>query len=128
MGFAMVRTRRAEIFGFDAAHALGDMESMLPDLASDQPALYTPLGLYAPWDQRITSLLNEVRGRARTGVAAPEEIVDVRQPLDALRLSKDAHELALMRRAAARYRPRLTAAARWARRGSDGSSTRSRPS
>ncbi len=73
---------------------------MLPDLASDQPALFTPLGLFAPWDKKITDLLNEVRGRARTGVAAPEEIVDVRQPLDALRLVKDEHELKLMRRAA----------------------------
>src|SRR4029453_19216188 len=33
-------------------------------------------------------------------IAAPEEIVDVRQPLDALRLVKDEHELKLMRRAA----------------------------
>ena len=31
-----------------------------------------------PWDRRVTDLLNEVRSRARTGVAAPEEIVDVR--------------------------------------------------
>ena len=65
---------------------------MLPDLASDQPALYTPLGLFAAWDRRIAALLNEVRGRARTGVSAPEEIVDVRQALDAMRLVKDAHE------------------------------------
>src|SRR4030095_8275856 len=73
---------------------------MLPDLASDQPALFTPLGLFGPWDKKITDLLNEVRGRARIGIAAPEEIVDVRQPLDALRLVKDEHELKLMRRAA----------------------------
>ena len=30
------------------------------------------------WDRKVTDLLNEVRSRARTGVAAPEEIVDVR--------------------------------------------------
>ena len=56
--------------------------------------------MFAPWDKKVTGLLNEVRGRARTGVASPEEIVDVRQPLDALRLVKDEHELKLMRRAA----------------------------
>jgi Xaa-Pro aminopeptidase len=42
-----------------------------------------------------------VRSRARTGVAAPEHIVDVRQSLDAMRLVKDEHERSLMRRAAA---------------------------
>jgi Xaa-Pro aminopeptidase len=90
-----------EIFGFDAAHPMADLDAMLPDLAGDQPALYTPIGLYATWDQKIAAVLNEVRGRARTGVNAPEEIVDVRQPLDAMRLVKDAHEIALMRGAAA---------------------------
>ena len=36
----------------------------------------------------------------RTGVAAPEAVVDVRGAIAAMRLVKDAHELALMRRAA----------------------------
>ena len=99
-GFRYGPDAAREIFGFDEAHGIAELDKMLPDLASDQPALFTPLGLFAPWDKRITDLLNEVRGRARTGVAAPEEIVDVRQPLDALRLVKDEHELKLMRRAA----------------------------
>ena len=90
-----------EIFGFDAAHPIGELEAMLPELAADQPALYTPIGLYAAWDQKIAALLNEVRSRARTGINAPEEIVDVRQPLDAMRLVKDEHEIELMRGAAA---------------------------
>ena len=89
-----------EIFGFDAAHPIGELDAMLPDLAADQPALYTPIGLLAAWDQKVAWLLNEVRSRARTGVNAPEEIVDVRQPLDAMRLVKDAHEIALLRGAA----------------------------
>ena len=99
-GFRYGPDAAREIFGFDEAHAITALDKMLPDLACDQPALFTPLGLFAPWDKRVTDLLNEVRGRARTGVAAPEEIVDVRQALDALRLVKDEHELKLMRRAA----------------------------
>jgi len=90
-----------EIFGFDAAHPLGEMDSVLADLVADRPALYTPLGLLPAWDRKVTDLINEVRGRARTGVAPPEHIVDVRQSLDAVRLVKDAHEQSLMRRAAA---------------------------
>ncbi len=99
-GFRYGPDAAREIFGFDEAHGIEELDKMLPDLASDQPALFTPLGLFSSWDKRVTDLLNEVRGRARTGVAAPEEVVDVRQPLDALRLVKDEHELKLMRRAA----------------------------
>jgi len=89
------------VFGFDEALPIGELSSRLPDLASDRPALFTPLGLFSDWDRRVTDLLNEVRNRARTGVAAPDEVVDVRGALDAMRLVKDAEELRLMRRAAA---------------------------
>jgi Xaa-Pro aminopeptidase len=100
-GFRYGPDAAREIFGFDEAHPISDLDRVLPDLAADRPALYTPLGLFAGWDRRVTELLNEVRNRARTGVSAPEEIVDVRATLDVLRLVKDQHELALMRRAAA---------------------------
>jgi Xaa-Pro aminopeptidase len=44
--------------------------------------------------------LNAVRAQARAGVSAPTQIHDVRTLLDEMRLSKDAAELATMRRAA----------------------------
>ena len=100
-GFRYGPDAAREIFGFDAAHPIAALAAMLPDLASDQPAVYTPVGLFPAWDRMIADLLNEVRGRARTGVSAPEEIVDVRQSVDAMRLVKDQHEMKLMRRAAA---------------------------
>jgi len=100
-GFRYGPDAAREIFGFDEAYPIAALDTMLPDLASDRSALYTPLGLFAAWDRRVTDLLNEVRKRQRTGVVAPEEIVDVRQAIDTLRLVKDEHEIALMRRAAA---------------------------
>jgi Xaa-Pro aminopeptidase len=99
-GFRYGPEAAREIFGFDAAYPLADIDNLLADLACDRPALYTPLGQAAWWDKRVTDLLNEVRGRARTGVAAPEHVVDVRQALDAMRLVKDQREQGLMRRAA----------------------------
>ena len=99
-GFRYGPDAAREIFGFDEAHSIAELDKMLPDSASDQPALFTPLGLFPAWDRRVSDLLNEVRARARTGVGAPEEIVDVRAVLDALRLVKDEHEQKLMRRAA----------------------------
>jgi Xaa-Pro aminopeptidase len=100
-GFRYGPDAAREIFGFDAAHPVSEMPKLLPELASNQPALHTPLGLFAPWDRMITELLNDVRARARAGIAAPEEIVDVRQAIDAMRLIKDEDELKLMRRAGA---------------------------
>ena len=71
-GFRYGPDAAREIFGFDEAHPIARAGPVLPDLASDRPALYTPLGLFAAWDRKVTELLNEVRDRARTGVAAPE--------------------------------------------------------
>jgi Xaa-Pro aminopeptidase len=99
-GFRYGPDAAKEIFGFDEAHSIDAMPEKLPELASDRQALFTPLGLFDTWDRKVTQLLNDVRSRARTGVASPEEIVDVRASLDAMRLLKDDHELKLMRRAA----------------------------
>jgi Xaa-Pro aminopeptidase len=100
-GFRYGPDAAREIFGFDEAHPIAALREKLPEIAADRPALFTPLGLFGDWDRQVTDLLNEVRSRARTGVAAPEEVVDVRAALDSMRLVKDAHELALMRRACA---------------------------
>ena len=100
-GFRFGPAAAREVFDFDEAFSMAELDAMLPDLASDAPALYTPIGLFDAWDRKISDVLNTVRNRARTGVEAPEQIVDVRQALDAMRLVKDEHELALMRRAAA---------------------------
>ena len=55
---------------------------------------------YKTRDHLITATLNEVRNRVRTGIAAPETVIDVRSAIAAMRLVKDAEELGLMRRAA----------------------------
>ncbi|HEY6895296.1 MAG TPA: aminopeptidase P N-terminal domain-containing protein, partial [Rhodanobacteraceae bacterium] len=100
-GFRYGPDAAREIFGFDEAHPISALSAKLPEMASDRPALFTPLGLFEAWDRRVTDLLNEVRNRVRSGVSAPDEVVDVRATLDTMRLVKDDHELALMRRASA---------------------------
>src|SRR5690348_3299621 len=99
-GFRYGPEAAREVFGFDEALPIEAVRERLPELASDRPALFTPLGLFSDWDRQITDVLNEVRARARTGVAAPEEIVDVRGALDSMRLVKDAAEIRVMRHAA----------------------------
>jgi len=87
-------------FGFEEAHSIAKLDAMMPDLLADRGTLYCHLGADAGWDARVTGWINEVRGRARSGVAAPSEIKDVHALLDEMRLIKGPEELAVIRRAA----------------------------
>ncbi len=99
-GFRWGPQAARERFGFDEAHPIGALDETLAQLLENQPALFYPLGADAEWDARAMRWLNAVRAKARAGVQAPERVQDVRTLLDEMRLVKDAHELALMRRAA----------------------------
>ncbi|HSS26799.1 MAG TPA: Xaa-Pro aminopeptidase [Usitatibacter sp.] len=99
-GFRFGPELAAEQFGFDEAHPYGELDQRMPDLLANQEVLHTPVGADAAWDQRVAGWLNSVRARVRTGVTAPDQIRDVRAMLSDMRLFKDEHELAVMRRAA----------------------------
>jgi Xaa-Pro aminopeptidase len=88
-------------FGFDAAYSIAQLDEKLVELMGNQPAMFYPLGSDAVWDQRLLQLRNAVQEKIRSGIHAPEEIRDVRALLNEMRLFKDAHELDIMRRAAA---------------------------
>jgi Xaa-Pro aminopeptidase len=90
-----------ERFGIDEAHPIAALDEQMTALLADRASLWTPLGADAEWDARVMRWLNAVRARARAGVTAPHRLHDLHAALDDMRLVKDAHELALMRRAAA---------------------------
>ncbi len=90
-----------EVFGFDAAHPIAEFDTRLAELLADQPALWFSLGHDAAWDARIAAALNAVRTQTRAGKRTPAMLHDVRAALDEMRLVKDAHEIGLMRKAAA---------------------------
>ena len=100
-GFRFGPAAAQERFGFDEAHPIALLDAKLAELLADQPALYYPVGADAAWDARAMGWLNAVRAQARAGVGAPERVQDVRALVDEMRLVKDAHELGVMRRAAA---------------------------
>jgi Xaa-Pro aminopeptidase len=99
-GFRFGPDGAREIYGFDAAHPVGEFDAQLVELLADQPALWFSLGHDAAWDARIGSALNAVRAQTRAGKRAPAVLHDVRAALDEMRLVKDAHEVELMRKAA----------------------------
>jgi Xaa-Pro aminopeptidase len=90
-----------EKFLFDETYSITQLDEKLPELLANQPRLAYTVGEAASWDARVLGWLNAARGKARAGVTAPEEIVDVRRWLDEMRLFKDAAELDVMRRAGA---------------------------
>jgi Xaa-Pro aminopeptidase len=87
-------------FAFDAAHSITELDARLPELMGDRARLAYAVGDDPAWDARVIGWLNAVRAKTRQGITAPGEILDVRHALDEMRLIKDGHELALMRRAA----------------------------
>ncbi|OYY93058.1 MAG: Xaa-Pro aminopeptidase [Hydrogenophilales bacterium 28-61-23] len=99
-GFRYGPEAAREIFQFDATFAYDKLDEELPRLLENQPALHYAIGFDTAWDARMLGWLNAVRTKARTGVGAPATLIDARAIIDEMRLIKDAHELALMRRAA----------------------------
>jgi Xaa-Pro aminopeptidase len=89
-----------ERFGFDEAQPIAQLDEAMSALLADRAALWYPVGADPEWDARAMRWLNAVRAKARSGVAAPQQLHDVRAPLDDMRLVKDAQELAVMRKAA----------------------------
>ena len=87
-------------FGFDEAYSISQLDDLLPKLMGNQAKLFFSLGAGSEWDAKVTSCLNKVKDLARTGVSAPESILDIRQLIDVQRLIKTPFEQDLMRRSA----------------------------
>lgn len=100
-GFRYGPDAARDAFGFDEAFPIDELAQKLPDLIANRDALWHVLGDDPEWDTRIFAALNTVRAQARAGKHAPARICDLREPLDRMRLVKDAHEIDIMRRAAA---------------------------
>ncbi len=89
-----------EHFGFDRSLPFASLDEEMPKLLADRPALWYALGSDEALDTRVHRWLGVVRAQARAGVAAPARAFDLRAVLDEMRLVKDDHEIATMRRAA----------------------------
>jgi Xaa-Pro aminopeptidase len=86
-------------FDFDEAYPVEEFDARLPGLMAGAPSLFYSMGFDAPFDDRVVKALNSVRNMVRSGLNAPDAIRDARSMIDAMRLVKDKHEIATMRRA-----------------------------
>jgi Xaa-Pro aminopeptidase len=99
-GFRYGPEAARETFGFDAAFPIGALDTEMPKLMADAPALFVSLGNDSKLDTQVQKWLASVRMQARAGVNAPATMHDVNVLLNEMRLIKDDSEIAIMRRAA----------------------------
>ncbi len=99
-GFRFGPDAAKEIFGFDEAYSIQQLDEIAPKLLANQDQLFYSLGADAAWDAKTTAWLNHLRTQARTGISAPDQVLDVRKMLDEMRLIKSPFEMDLMHRSA----------------------------
>lgn len=99
-GFRLGPDAAVASLGLDAAHPIASIDTELPKLMANQPAVFCPLAQGTAFDARFQHWMASVRSLARVGAGVPAASHDVLALLDEMRLRKDAHELDTMRRAA----------------------------
>jgi len=99
-GFRYGADAARDTFGFDEAYSINELDSVILKLLANQPKFYFSLGESSAWDTRVTGWLNALRSQGRTGVTAPESVVDIRQLVDEMRLVKSPFEQALLQQSA----------------------------
>ena len=88
-------------YGADDAYPITDLDDILPGLLENRERIYYTMGNNAPFDQRVLGWVNQVRGKARSGIHAPEQFVSLNNILHDMRLYKSRHEISVLRKAAA---------------------------
>ena len=86
--------------GVDSAFSISELDTRMPQLLDGRDAVSYPFGIHKGLESRIDGWLAGVRGRVRMGAICPEQQRDLCSVLDEMRLVKDEHEQATMRRAA----------------------------
>ncbi|MFM2036537.1 MAG: hypothetical protein RL459_1802 [Pseudomonadota bacterium] len=86
--------------GVDKAYSNADLDTRLPKLLESCEAVWFAFATHPGLETRVAGWLNKVRARVRFGALCPEQQRDLCGVLDEMRLFKDDHEQAIMRRAA----------------------------
>ena len=85
--------------GVDEAYSVAELNERLPRLLENRATVWFPFATHAGLEGRVDGWLQKVRARVRFGALAPEAQRDLCAIVDEMRLIKDAHEQATMRRA-----------------------------
>ncbi len=89
-----------QTLGLDEAFATPELDAKLPTLLDGCQSVWYPFATHKGLESRIDGWLGSLRARVRYGTLCPDQLRDVCSLLDEMRLVKDAHEQAVLRRAA----------------------------
>ncbi|MDI1338420.1 aminopeptidase P N-terminal domain-containing protein [Polaromonas sp.] len=87
--------------GVEAAFSVEALEDKMPALLTNQQAVWFPFATHKGLETQVDGWLGKVRARIRFGAECPQSQHDLCRLLDEMRLTKDAHEIAILRRAGA---------------------------
>jgi Xaa-Pro aminopeptidase len=99
-GYRLGQAEAPEQLALDAAFSIAEMDSKLPAMLDGCDAVWYPFATHKGFETRLDGWLGSARARVRYGTLCPEQKRDLCGVLDEMRLVKDAHEQAIMRRAA----------------------------
>jgi Xaa-Pro aminopeptidase len=85
--------------GVDAAFSASALDEKMPELLANQNAVWFPFATHKGLETQVDGWLNKVRARVRLGAECPQSQHDLCKLLDEMRLVKDSHEIAILRRA-----------------------------
>jgi len=89
-----------QTFGADVAFPIDELEKRLPDYLGNVERVHYRLAQYDEVDAKLFECLNLLRRGGRSGIAAPEAIIDPSASLHEMRLRKSDREIETMRQAA----------------------------
>ena len=90
-----------ESLGVDEAFSMETLDEKMSLLLANQNAVWFPFATHKGLQTQVDGWLNKVRARLRFGAECPQSQHDLCKLLDEMRLIKDAHEIAILRRAGA---------------------------
>ncbi len=99
-GFRLGPDAAPAALGLDAAFPVAELDAKMAGLLDGRDTVWFPFATHRGLETRIDGWLGSVRTRVRYGTLCPEQQRDLCGVLDEMRLVKDAHEQATMRRAA----------------------------
>ncbi len=85
--------------GVDEAFSVETLEKKMPELLANQNAVWFPFATHKGLESQVDGWLSQVRARVRLGAECPQSQHDLCKLLDEMRLVKDSHEIAILRRA-----------------------------
>jgi Xaa-Pro aminopeptidase len=99
-GYRLGPEAAPQALGVSRAYPSTELGTELPKLLENQHTVWYPFATHAGLQGQVDGWLQKVRSRVRYGALCPEQQRDLCSILDEMRLFKDAHEVAIMRRAA----------------------------